>query len=157
MNELHVTYSELKETTGRMLCLVRNTVGGNEKLTLRKAFCEDLGVIELDWDSFLEEYEKEFNCSLEGLEYENYFKRKMALGDYLLFPVRIFALPLLLVPKRHLRRINKFLYPNRELGEKLTIGDLVLSAIAKKFVKREQVRIIIKPGQGTGSVVLNIA
>jgi hypothetical protein len=128
-----------------MYNLVRRTLGVNEKLTLKKAFCEDLGVIELDWDSFLEEYEKEFKCQLEGLNYDDYFERRATLKDYLLFPLRILCLPLLLLPDRHFRSIKTIFYPNTEISHKLTIGDLVLSAIAKKFVKREQTKIRIKP------------
>jgi len=144
MKELDITFSELKVMTNRMLCLVKRTVGNNEKLSLRKAFYQDLGVTDSDWDSFLEEYEKEFNCQLEGLNYDDYFEDRPTWKDFLLFPLRILTLPLFLLPERQAKHIKKTLYPFNESKHRLTIGDLVLSAIAKKFVKREQTQIKIK-------------
>lgn len=147
MTELSITYSEAKDTIEKMYSLIRRTIAGQrEKLTLETAIYQDLGVIGLDWDSFIEEYEKEFNTTLEGLEYKIYFKERVSFRDILLIPLRIAYLPLLILPKNWTSPIRNILFKQEERKDKLTIGDLILSVIAKKFTKREETKIRIKYG-----------
>ncbi|PKP22510.1 MAG: hypothetical protein CVU05_03670 [Bacteroidetes bacterium HGW-Bacteroidetes-21] len=144
MEELFLTYSELKNTIDKMYRLIRSIVGNSERLNLKVAMYQDLEIIGMDWDNFLEEYEKEFNCRLEGLNYNDYFAEEVTERGILLIPLRILTLPALLLPNNSniYKKIKGIFIDNSKL--RLTVGDLVISAIAKKFVKRENVKIIIK-------------
>ena len=53
------------------------------KTKLSDAYYLDYGIYELDWDFFLEEYEKRFNLTLEGLTYEDYFPELNPLHEVL--------------------------------------------------------------------------
>jgi hypothetical protein len=143
MNELQATIPELKKTIKDMYSFVNNELGPEKKLTLKTAI-SDLGVADLDMISFLMDYEEVFKGCLAGLNYDEYFDPPPTWKDYLLFPVRLVTFPVMLLPRRYTRRFRKLLYPHNEPERRLTIGDLVLSAIAGKFVKREQTKIIIK-------------
>ena len=103
-----------------------------------------LGVLGLDWDLFLEEYEKEFKAQLHGLKYTDYFDEEvLSLKDILLIPIRILWLLFIFVPARLLGIEKKKIIWYKEQPP-LTVGDLVLSAIAGEFVKRERAEIKIK-------------
>ncbi len=143
MTEILVTYSEAKDTIKRMYSLIRRTLSGQRiKLTLETSIYQDLGVLGLDWDSFLEEFEKEFDSNLEGLQYNIYFDEEgIEWSDIFLFPFRVVFLPFRLLPEKWTKSIRNVLYRNKK---RLTIGDLVLSAMAKKFTKREQTILKIK-------------
>jgi len=93
---------------------------------------------------FLEEYEKEFNAQLHGLEYTDYFPNEsLTFMDFLLGLTRLLWLLVFYFPARLLgiKKENIFWYTEPQL---LTIGDLVLSALAGEFVKREQTVIKIR-------------
>ncbi|MFC0609796.1 hypothetical protein ACFFGQ_18805 [Rufibacter quisquiliarum] len=142
--EVYTSFSELRRTSEQMLRLVQRTLAGNVEINLRTSINYDLGILGLDWDIFLEEYEVTFKAQLHGLIYTDYFDEEVPpLKDILLIPIRIFWLLLVYIPAR-LVGINK----NRIFWYKeqppLTVGDLVLSAIAGQFVKREKAEIKIK-------------
>jgi hypothetical protein len=63
---MNIKFKELKETSVRMRALVKRTLGtdSNSRISF-----DDLGVTGLDWDSFLEEYNREFGIELNGLIY----------------------------------------------------------------------------------------
>ena len=67
MQEFITTYSDLRKATERLKNLMRRTVSFKEELSYKIALYQDLGVIGLDWDVFLEEYKKAFDCSLTNL------------------------------------------------------------------------------------------
>lgn len=142
MRELNVSYTELKLTTKKMYLLVYEMYGFDKKINLKTAFYQDLGVFEDDWDIFLENYEKEFNCYLEGLKYNEYFIELNEVN--VLRNIFYFLLsPLYLINCKFTKQLKKSFSPVIKLKSRLTIGDLILSAIAKKFVKREQTQINI--------------
>ncbi len=129
---INIRFSELKDTMARMKSLVQRTLGVNE-INSRTSFNDDLGVIGLDWDSFVEEYQKEFGVTLEGLDYSKYFEEEvLSVSDVLLLPYRLIRVLILsLADRRDLIRQKP----------PLTIGDLVLSVHAKRFVRRSDIEI----------------
>lgn len=127
-----------------MIHLVQRTLAGNEQINLRTSINYDLGILGLDWDTFLEEYESEFNAQLHGLVYTDYFDEEVpSLKNILLIPIRILWLLLVYLPARLLGINKKRIFWYKEQPP-LTVGDLVLSAIAGQFVKREKAEIKIK-------------
>ena len=143
MTEIQIPYSDLKTTVSKTYSLVRKVVGNKESLKLTTAFYQDLNIYGTDWDCFLEEYEKEFQCQLPGLKYCEYFKEEVNTKDLFLVPLRIIAFPFFLFPKQSLvyKKVNEILFPIDDSKKRLTVGDLIVSAITKKFTKREEVKI----------------
>ncbi len=118
-----------------MLKLVQTTLAGQEPISLKTSVDDDLGIAGLDWDMFLEEYEKEFKAQLQGLEYTDYFpKEGLTFVDFLLGLTRLLWLLLIYHPARllNIEKKNTFWYSEPQV---LTIGDLVLSALAGEFLK----------------------
>ncbi|MEO6834061.1 MAG: DUF1493 family protein [Chitinophagaceae bacterium] len=122
--------------------LVQRTVGGQENINLRASLNFDLGVADLDWDMFLEQYEKEFNTRLQGLNYNEYFSDGLTYKELALLPLRLVWLLFLFLPARFIGFKKDEIAWYREQPQ-LTIGDLVLSAIAHRFVRRDEVTIKI--------------
>src|SRR5687768_5741925 len=92
---INIKFMDLKDTSVRMRALVNRTLGTGSNS--RTSF-DDLGVMGLDWDSFLEEYQKEFGVELKGLNYSDYFQEEVpTLRDILLFPFRLVRLIILTI------------------------------------------------------------
>lgn len=146
MKKLSVTYSELRSTTNRMFLLVGKTIGKNKKINLNTTFYQDLEIVGSDWDNFLKEYENEFKCRLVGLCYEDYFKEEITEKDLILAPLRLLTFPLMFLPNKSniYIKLKEILYTIDKSKGKLTIGDLIVSAIAKEFIKRDNIKLIVK-------------
>ena len=129
---MYIKLRELRGTVVRMRTLVQRTLGVRNVNSIT-SFNDDLGVIGLDWDSFLEEYRKEFGIELEGLDYSTYFDEEaLPLSDTLLLPYRLVRLLILsLIGRRDL-------IPHKP---PLTVGDLIVSVHAGRFVKRADIEI----------------
>jgi hypothetical protein len=114
-----------------MRALIKRTLGVDSDS--RTAF-EDMGVEGLDWDSFVEEYHKEFGVELKGLKYQDYFTEgvPIALSDIFLFPYRLTRLTILKLTGQS-DKLNR-----RAI---LTTGDLILSVHAGQFVKRDDIEV----------------
>ncbi len=147
MTTVEVEYTVIRSVLERMYGLVRRTIAGSERTTLQTAIYHDLGVLGLDWDEFLVEYEKEFNCQMVGLTYEDYFDNEgVALKDLWKLPVILVWLLFITLPAWILRLDTQKLKHPWSMPDKprLTIGDLVVSVILKRFEKRENIKITIK-------------
>ena len=127
---INTEFKDLKNTIVKMQALVKRTLGADSNS--RTSF-DDLGVIGLDWDSFLEEYQKEFGVQLKGLNYSDYFQEEVpTLRDILLFPFHLIRLIILtIVGRRDLIKQKP----------QLTVGDLIVSVHARRFAKREDTEI----------------
>ena len=127
---INTKFKDLKNTSVRMRTLVKSTLGSDSNS--RTSF-DDLGVIGLDWDSFLEEYHKEFGVELHGLKYSDYFQEEIpTLRDMLLFPFRFGGLIIFtIIGRRDLIKQKP----------QLTVGDLIVSVHAGRFAKREDTEI----------------
>lgn len=127
---INTKFKDLKDTSVRMQVLVKRTLGTDSNS--RTSF-DDLGVMGLDWDSFLDEYQKEFGVELKGLNYSDYFQEEVpTLRDVLLLPFRLVRLIILtIVGRRDLIKQKP----------QLTVGDLILSVHAGRFAKREDTEI----------------
>src|SRR4051812_30013138 len=93
--EMNIKFKELKDTSVRMRTLVKRTLGTDSNS--RTSF-DDLGVAGLDWDSFLEEYNKEFGVELKGFNYSHYFTEgisDISFSDVFFFPYRLTRLLIL--------------------------------------------------------------
>ena len=140
MINLNATYSEVKNSILEVKTLTATSCGIKySKINLNKSYYQDFKIYELEWDFFLEEYENKFNSNLEGLDYDRFFPE---IGDQLLH--------LKATPKIIIYKLLSFFDKNKKLEvqrlekqftknfEKLTVGDIVLSVLAKKFVERKK-------------------
>lgn len=126
---INTKFKDLRQTSVRMQALVKRTLGSESNS--RTSF-DELGVAELDWNSFLDEYYKEFGVELTELDYADYFTDSISFTDILLFPYTVTRLIYLKLTGRY-RQFYR--------SSTLTTGDLILSVHAKRFVKREHVFI----------------
>jgi len=127
-----------------MRTLVKRTLGSDSN---SKTSFGELGVIGLDWDSFLEEYYKEFGVELHRLNYSDHFHEEVpTVRDILLFPFRFGRLILLtIIGRRDLIKQNP----------RLTVGDLIVSVHAGRFAKREDTEIRVVKTYGLQGFVTN--
>jgi Protein of unknown function (DUF1493) len=121
----------------RMRALVKNTLDyeSDSWTSFHK-----MGVEGLDWDSFLSAYQNEFGVELKGLDYDNYFTEgtPVKLTGILLSPYFLVRMLVLQLTGRY----------EKVMAHKiLRTGDLILSVHAGRFVKREQVEILLLPTQ----------
>ena len=110
------------------------------KTKLSDAYYLDYGIYELDWDFFLEEYEKRFNSTLEGLIYEDYFPEQNPLYEILKLPLRIIMKIFSLFSMR-MKRIYINIFGIKR--KRLEVGDLVLSVLNKRFASRPDYKLIL--------------
>lgn len=145
MQNLNAKYSEVKDAILEVKKLTAACCGIKySEIDLYKSYYQDFKIYELEWDNFLEEYENKFHSDLEGLEYERFFPE---IGDQIL---HFKATPKIIIykllsffdknKKLELHKLQKQLTKNLE---KLTVGDIVLSVLAKKFVERKEIKLII--------------
>ncbi len=145
MQNITVKYSEVKKAIEEVKNLIENTIGvKSSKIKLNNAFYQDFGVYELDWDEFIIAYENKFNSNLEGLLYERFFAE---VGDefinFKLTFLRIvysFTAP---INKNHRKKLTYLKSKKHKKLEKLTVADIVLSSINKKFTERKNVNLIL--------------
>lgn len=136
---MYIKLGELRNIVVRMRTLVDKTLGVKE-VNSRASFNDELGVIGLDWDSFLDEYNKEFGIQLDGLDYSKYFDEEtLLLSDILLLPYRLGRLLILTLIGR------RDMIPRKK---PLTVGDLIVSVHAGRFVERGETDIRLVKCQG---------
>ncbi|ATC36111.1 hypothetical protein HZQ75_16835 [Elizabethkingia anophelis] len=110
------------------------------KTKLSDAYYLDYGIYEVDWDFFLEEYERRFNLTLEGLIYEDYFPEQNPLYEILKLPLRIIMKIFSLFSMR-MKRIYINIFGIK--CKRLEVGDLVLSVLNKRFASRPDYKLIL--------------
>ncbi|MCT4223092.1 hypothetical protein HZP43_12080 [Elizabethkingia anophelis] len=110
------------------------------KTKLSDAYYLDYGIYEVDWDFFLEEYERRFNLTLEGLIYEDYFPEQNPLHEILKLPLRIIMKIFSLFSMR-MERIYINIFGIK--CKRLEVGDLVLSVLNKRFASRPDYKLIL--------------
>ncbi|MDV3996743.1 hypothetical protein CMT66_15230 [Elizabethkingia anophelis] len=110
------------------------------KTKLSDAYYLDYGIYEVDWDFFLEEYERRFNLTLEGLIYEDYFPEQNPLHEILKLPLRIIMKIFSLFSMR-MKRIYINIFGIK--CKRLEVGDLVLSVLNKRFASRPDNKLIL--------------
>lgn len=145
MEKITAKYSEVKRTILEVKNLTEHSCGiKHSKINLKKSYYQDFKVYELDWDFFLEEYEKKFNSNLNGLKYERFFPE---VANQILYlkstPKIIFYKLLSIFDKKYKAELQKLNSQFKKDLEKLTVGDIVLSVLAKKFVERKNVKLVL--------------
>ena len=110
------------------------------KTKLSDAYYLDYGIYELDWDFFLEEYEKRFNLTLEGLTYEDYFPELNPLHEILKLPLRI-IMKIFSLFSVSIKRMYRNIFSIK--CKRLEVGDLVLSVLNKRFASRVDYKLIL--------------
>jgi len=141
MGAIYAKYSDVK-TAILAVKQLSEDLGYRKKgrTALSDAYYQDYGIYELDWDFFLEEYEKRFNSTLEGLMYEKYFPEVKPLEDLLKFPLLVILKILSFFSERTKGLYRNIIY-DRYL--RLEVGDLVLSVLNKKFANRSDYKLIL--------------
>jgi hypothetical protein len=145
MQKITAKYSEVRNAILEVKNLTENCCGiKSSKISLNKSYYQDFGIYELDWDFFLDEYEKKFNSNLDGLKYERFFPE---IGDKILYlkatPKIIFYKLLSIFDKKYKLELQKLNSKFKKDLEKLTVGDIVLSVLAKKFVERKNIQLVL--------------
>ena len=145
MEQITCKYSVVKNAILEVKNLTEKCCGIKaSKLHLNKSYYQDFGIYELDWDSFLNEYEKKFNSNLYGLKYERFFPE---IEDQILYikatPKILFYKTLSLFAKKYKCEIHKLDLKFKKDLEKLTVADIVLSVLAKKFVERKNIKLVL--------------
>ncbi|WP_407483433.1 hypothetical protein [Elizabethkingia meningoseptica] len=141
MGAIYAKYSDVK-TAILAVKQLNEDLGYRKKgrTALSDAYYQDYDIYELDWDFFLEEYEKRFNSTLEGLIYEKYFPEVRPLEDLLKFPLLVILKILSFCSFRKKGLYRNIIY-DRYL--RLEVGDLVLSVLNKKFANRSDYKLIL--------------
>lgn len=136
MEIIQAKYSEVKQSILDLKKLTEETCSIKlSRIKLTDPYYQDYGVVEMDWDNFFGKYDSRFNSELIGLEYEKYFPEILPYETAL---QNIFFLIASVFSKKYYRKKLKI---NEK--ERLEVGDLVLSKISKKFVKRSEVILIV--------------
>ena len=148
MQEINVTYSEIKEVTN----VIRSLVSEVAVIELKKVYSKssinnDIGIDGDDWDDILIPFIEKYN-DIDGFLFHDYFHDEAQIGNafalaLLLFPIKI-LLSLLILPvsKYWAKVIIKF----SVLKEKppIFLGDLIATALVGRFVKRSDYRFILQ-------------
>lgn len=136
MEIIHSKYSEVKNAIIEVKKLTADFCTlKTSQINLADAFYQDYKIVELDWDFYLEKYLSKFKCDVSGLEYQKYFPELLPYNNAW---QNLFFLIMSIFSKTY--------YQNKlKINEKarLEVGDLVLSAISKKFVKRQQIKLVL--------------
>jgi hypothetical protein len=138
-------YSEVKKAILEVKKLTANSCGIKySKINLKESYYQDFKVYELDWDFFIEEYEKKFNSNLNGLKYERFFPEvENQILHLKSTPKIIFYKLLSFFDKKYKAELQKLNSQFNKDLEKLTVGDIVLSVLTKKFVERKNVKLVL--------------
>ncbi|HFK5526330.1 TPA: DUF1493 family protein [Elizabethkingia anophelis] len=141
MKTICAKYSDVKSAIIAVKQLSEDLVYRRKgKTKLSDAYYLDYGIYELDWDFFLEEYERRFNLTLEGLIYEDYFPELNPLYEILKLPLRIIMKIFSLFSMR-MKRIYINIFGIK--CKRLEVGDLVLSVLNKRFASRPDYKLIL--------------
>ena len=145
MEQLNIKYSELRITVERLFSLTKRIEGDDCILSLKTSVNNDLQYLDLDWDYFLLQIENEFSTQMEGLVYEEYFPEvgytvtelwKIPM-DLIIWIYNLISINILHLSSKKLKLPWNKNYPD------LSLGDLVVSILFKRFIRRKDVKINI--------------
>lgn len=142
--EIKIDYPTLRQATEKVLRFTQEQTG-IEDLNLRTSIADDLSLFELDGYIFLDNFQQEFNVPLTDRAYDYVCPESLKGGFFrsLLFiltlPIFIVFMPLTLIFKSRESKKQKI----RNNCKELTLGDLAASLALGKFIKREEVLIVI--------------
>lgn len=144
MEKITAKYSEVKNAILEVKSLTADCGIKYSKINLENSYWQDFKIHELDWDFFLEEFEKKFNLNLDGLEYKRFFPE--VLDQFFRLratPKIIFYKGLSFFDKKYKNEVNRLNAKFKEELERLTVGDLVLCVLTKKFVERDKIELVL--------------
>ncbi len=146
METIEVTYTELRNIVRDFITVFsKNGAFKDEPICLRTSINFDLGIDGDDWDEFLYELVEKHNLKLDGFEFYKFFHDEGQISNGLIFAILFLPFVLLRYLIERGWKKQKFgeFFEDR-LGDKkdsLSIGDLVVSKLSGKFVKRSQVQV----------------
>ncbi len=145
MKIITAKYSEVKNTILEVKTLTAKCCGIKySKVNLNKSYWQDFKIYELDWDFFLEEYERNFESNLDGLEYERFFPEiEVQLARLKVSPKMILYQLLSIFDRKYKLELEMLNSKFKKKLEHLTVGDIVLSVLAKKFVERKNIKLVL--------------
>lgn len=150
MSSIEVTFPELRSVTVRIINIVAESSGVNRnKISIKSSINYDIGIDGDDWDDLLYMLIEKEQINFEGFEASKYFYNEGELSNniiyFILFVPFIFITFLI---DRAWKYTSFKEYFSKRFGDdkkqKLTVGDLVVSKFAGKFVHRngKQFKII---------------
>lgn len=145
MEKITAKYSEVKNAILEVKKQTANCCGVRySKINLDKSYYQDFQIYDMDWDFFIKEYEEKFNSNLNGLEYERFFPEIEDQIAYLKATPKIILYKLLSTfDKKYKLEVQKLHLSFKKKLEKLTVGDIALSVLAKKFVERKNIKLVL--------------
>ncbi len=169
--EITLRFGDLRRAVQTVPAYVQELSGVDEPLTLRTAIEDDLGMVGLDTEALLLDFGKQYQVDLTRFDFTGFIGPEPTVNPLILLLPLYAALFLLawlangvaalgwapfnLARARLMLKAGvgapattarALLFPDarpRTAAEVLTVGDLVASAAAGYFVKRERVRFVL--------------
>jgi len=117
-------------------------------ISLNTAINNELGIHGEDWVEILERLKKDHDCELHGLVFYDYFMDESQISVRLTFrilylPIRVLGLVVLYLFNRNKGIIFWKRDPFKKYPD-LTVGDLITSIVMKRWMPRNQLKIVMK-------------
>ncbi|QNF31853.1 DUF1493 family protein [Adhaeribacter swui] len=167
MEAVEIRYSYLREVSESVVNFIKTEYWWEDDTNFKSSIENDLGITGDDAVELLEKFAQKFKVDLDGFDFSKYFSPEGVYVNPLLIPIIALLITLFLVKtfiagivypfdseqgKKIFNfinsdQINKFfnkIWPSKL--EKLTVEDLITTAIKGKFIKRETVKFVIKKG-----------
>lgn len=146
MRNIEVTFAELRSVTTRIINIVAESGGVDQnEISIKSSINYDIGIDGDDWDDLLYKLVEKEHMNFEGFEFSKYFNSETEISNnmvyYVLFVPFIFMTFSIDRAWRH--TTFKEYFSKRFGGEnkqKLTVGDLIASKFAGKFIHRNEKR-----------------
>jgi hypothetical protein len=143
MEDINIKLSELKHISNSILSILSEISGvEKEKINFKTSINNDLGIQGGILEEIIITCEEVFKTDFSGLKYSEYFYddyelSKLKTINFYLIPIRLvlFSATVLFNKKFARKAIRYTLLENKK---PLTVGDLITSAVEKRFVQRKE-------------------
>lgn len=131
---VHLSFSEVRRICQEQIAFTEKCCPWAKSVSLRTSFNNELELLDLDWDEFMWPWADEFGIPIyDQFNYYDYFWDIEFLPWFWLKSVfRTFKAGATFSWK-----------PSRPLRPDLTVGDFAASVMLGKFVKREDLRVVL--------------
>lgn len=154
---VEVSFTELRNVHHEVVAFTKARVDWLDEFNAQTQIEKDMGLWGLDNEEFLQAFAERFKVDFTDMYYEDYFVSEAELVN----PIRFFILPFQLLfwvfksllglfmfafYKSLAKTIFKFSPPNLGYSQTkdVSLGDLMISAVQKRFVERSTVNLVLK-------------
>lgn len=140
---MKIPYTELKSTATSIIAIVSEKTGyADDDISINTSLNNHLGINGDDWNELLQELVQKVNIDMTGFEADKYFFSDRELSDASLFNLLafpFFAIAYLLSGVRKTTTFRNYVNNYRGKKKAITIGDLIATKFAGKFIHRSEV------------------